>query len=175
MLKTILLVLLAIIVIAFIYAYFAEKKFSIVSEIVINKSKPEVFEYTKLIKNQEKWSKWVMADPNIQIQYSGTDGEVGFKSAWQSDDKNVGVGEQEIMKINGTDGFEVEIRFKKPFEGISQAEYRLDSLAENQTKITTTFYSENPFPINLMIPIIKNMLKKDMDQNSANLKRQLEQ
>jgi hypothetical protein len=47
-------------------------------------------------------------------------------------------------------------------------------LAENQTKITTTFYTENPFPINLMIPIIKNMLKKDMDQNSANLKVQLE-
>jgi Polyketide cyclase / dehydrase and lipid transport len=174
MFQTVLLVLLAIVVLAFIYAYFAEKNFTISSETMINRPKSEVFAYTRLIKNQEKWSKWVMADPNIKIQYTGTDGEVGFKSAWQSDDKNVGVGEQEIMKINGNDGMDVEVRFKKPFEGISTANYDLESLSENQTKITTTFYSSNPFPMNLITPIIKKMLKKDMDINSANLKALLE-
>lgn len=174
MFQTILLVLLVILVLALIYAYFAEKNFTISSETVINKPKSEVFAYTRLIKNQEKWSKWVMADPNIKIQYAGIDGEVGFKSAWQSEDKNVGVGEQEIMKINGENGHDVQIRFKKPFEGISTANYALESLSENQTKITTTFYSSNPFPMNLITPIIKNMLKKDMDINSANLKGQLE-
>ena len=174
MLQTILLVFFAIFILVLIYAYFAEKNFIISSETVINKPKDEVFAFARLIRNQEKWSKWVMADPNIKIQYVGTDGEVGFKSSWQSDDKNVGVGEQEIMKINGNDGMDVEIRFKKPFEGISNANYFLDSLSENQTKITTTFYSSNPFPLNLMIPIIKKMLKKDMDTNSANLKALLE-
>lgn len=174
MLKSILLVLVVIVILALIYAYFADKNFTISTETVINKPKAEVFAYIRHIKNQEKWSKWVMADPNIKIQYTGIDGEVGFKSAWQSEDKNVGIGEQEIMKINGNDGFDVEIRFKKPFEGISQANTTLDSLSENQTKITTTFYSSNPFPMNLITPFIKNMLKKDMDINSANLKGQLE-
>ena len=174
MLQTILLVFFAIFILVLIYAYFAEKNFIISSETVINKPKDEVFAFARLIRNQEKWSKWVMADPDIKIQYVGTDGEVGFKSSWQSEDKNVGVGEQEIMKINGNDGMDVEIRFKKPFEGISNANYFLDSLSENQTKITTTFYSSNPFPLNLMIPIIKKMLKKDMDTNSANLKALLE-
>ncbi len=36
-----------------------------------------------------------MMDPNVKLIYTGTDGTVGFKSAWSSDVKNVGVGEQE--------------------------------------------------------------------------------
>jgi hypothetical protein len=38
-------------------------------------------------------------DPNMKKTYTGTDAEVGFISAWESTDKNVGVGEQEIKKI----------------------------------------------------------------------------
>jgi uncharacterized protein YndB with AHSA1/START domain len=174
MLKTILFLLLAIIILALIYAFFSEKKYSIQSETVINKPASEVFNYVKNLKNQEKYSKWVMTDPNVKLTYTGTDGTVGFKAAWESDDKNVGVGEQEIMKIIDGKGYEAEIRFKKPMEGTSLAKTMVDSMGVNQSKVTTTFYTETPFPINLMIPIIKNMLQKDMDQNMVNLKGQLE-
>jgi hypothetical protein len=115
-----------------------------------------------------------MTDPNVKLNYTGTDGEVGFISAWESFDKNVGIGEQEIKKLTPNSRIDIEIRFKKPFEGISQASTLFDSLAENRTKVTTVFHSENPFPMNLMIPVIKKMLKKDMDINSSNMKSQLE-
>jgi uncharacterized protein YndB with AHSA1/START domain len=174
MLKKIVISILAILFALLAYAFFAEKKMNIVSEIVINKPRTLVFEYTRNLHNQEKWSKWVMTDPEVKLTYSGTDGQVGSKAAWQSDIEEVGVGEQEIIKINVNNSIEQQIRFKKPFEGISQAITIFDSLGANQTKITTTFNSENPFPVNLMNPFVKKMLKKDMDQNSANLKGQLE-
>jgi uncharacterized protein YndB with AHSA1/START domain len=174
MLTTILIVIVGIITIALLAAAIMDKKFSITSEVVIDTARDNVFNYIKLLKNQEYYSKWVMMDPNVKMTYTGTDGTVGFKAAWVSAVKNVGVGEQEITKINEGDGYEVEIRFKKPFEGVSTAVTSTQAISETQTKFTTTFYSFNPFPMNLMIPMIKKMLQKDMDENAANLKKILE-
>jgi len=147
---------------------------SISSEIIINRSQADVFNYIKHIKNQEHYSKWVMADPNSKITYTGIDGTVGFKSAWNSQMKNVGVGEQEITKITEGVGYDVILRFEKPFKGISYANTITESLSENQTKLTTTFSSTTPFPMNLMSAMMKNMLLKDMNENSSNLKKLLE-
>jgi len=174
MLTIIAIVIVGIIAIALVAAAIIDKKFTITSEVVINAPRDSVFNYIKLLKNQEHYSKWVMMDPNVKLTYTGTDGTVGFKSAWISENKNVGVGEQEITKINEGDGYEVEIRFKKPFEGVSTAVTSTQAISDTQTKFTTTFYSSNPFPMNLMIPMIKNMLKKDMDENASNLKKILE-
>ena len=174
MLQIILLVLLLIIVCILVAGLLMKKEYAIVSEIIINQSKHTVFDYIKYLKNQEHYSKWVMADPNVKMQYTGNDGTVGFKAAWQSEMRDVGIGEQEIIKINDGIGYEVEIRFKKPFEGVSKAVTAAESLSENQTRFTTTFYTKTPFPMNLMIPMIKKMLQKDMDINANNLKNILE-
>ncbi|MBC7722541.1 MAG: hypothetical protein H7068_10995 [Pedobacter sp.] len=45
------------------------------------------------------------------------------------------------------------------------------AISDTQTKVITTFYSHNSFPLNLMIPIIKKMLKKDIAENASNLKK----
>lgn len=174
MLTTIVIVIVAIIAIALLAAAVMDKKFSITSEVVINAPRDSVFNYIKLLKNQEHYSKWVMMDPNVKMTYTGTDGTVGFKAAWVSEVKNVGEGEQEITKITEGDGYDVEIRFKKPFEGVSTAVTSTQAISDTQTKFTTTFYSSNPFPMNLMIPMLKKMLQKDIDENSANLKKILE-
>jgi hypothetical protein len=113
-------------------------------------------------------------DPNVNLNYKGTDGTVGFIAAWKSNNKNVGVGEQEITKIVDGERYVVEIRFEKPFKGISTAITTTKALAQNETKVTTTFHTRSPFPMNLMIPMICKMLQKDMDQNAATLKKVLE-
>jgi hypothetical protein len=108
-------ILAAIIAAFFLTALLVKKDFSLEKQIVINKTQKEVFDYLKMIRNQEKYSVWVMRDPKINLVYSGTDGTVGFKSAWTSNDKNTGIGEQEIIKLTEGISTEVEIRFKKPF------------------------------------------------------------
>jgi hypothetical protein len=88
--------------------------------------------------------------------------------------KNVGVGEQEITKITDGVGYNVILRFEKPFKGISYANATTQKLEDNQTKVITTFSSTTPFPMNLMSAMMKNMLLKDMNENSSNLKKVLE-
>ena len=169
-----LIIIVSIIALLLLAAAIMKKEVSISSEIIINRSQADIFNYIKYLKNQEKYSKWVMLDPNCKILYTGTDGTIGSKAAWNSEVKNVGVGEQEIINITEGVGYEVEIRFEKPFKGTSYAKHTTQPISENQTKFTSTFSSTTPFPMNLMSAMLKNMLLKDMNETSSNLKKVLE-
>jgi hypothetical protein len=151
-----------------------KKDFTLEKQVVINKPKTEVFNYLKLIRNQEYYSVWVMKDPNIKIVYTGTDGTVGFISSWVSDDKNVGIGEQEIIKIADGESMEVEIRFKKPFEGTNYARATVTATGPNQTKVVNLFYGKSKFPMNIMNLFMDKFVGKDMQQNLVNMKNNIE-
>ena len=174
MLQTLAISIIVLVGLILLAASMMEKEYSLSSSIIINRPQNVVFDYVKHLKNQERYSKWVMADPNVKLTYTGTDGTVGFRAAWESADKNVGVGEQEIMNIKEGVGYDAEIRFEKPFKGVSTANVTTEAVSSNQTKVTTTFNSKTPFPMNIMVPMIKKMLTKDMNQNSATLKSVLE-
>lgn len=174
MLQTLLVFILALIAVLLLIAFFMSKETVITSEITIDCSKDVVFDFLKHIKNQQKYSVWIMADPNLKIEYSGTDGAVGFVSSWVSEMKNVGVGAQEIMAIKNGEQIDVEVRFEKPFKGISQAITKVESIDASHTKYSNTFMSTTPFPMNLMSAMMKSMLQRDMDKTSMNLKNLLE-
>jgi uncharacterized protein YndB with AHSA1/START domain len=171
---TIVLIIVSLIALLLIIAAIIKKDFTLEKQVTINKPKQEVFNYLKLIKNQEKYSVWVMKDPNVKMAYTGTDGTVGFKSSWESNDRNVGIGEQEITKITEGESMEVEIRFKKPFEGTNWATTSLTAVSDAQTKVSNVFYGKNKFPMNLMNLMMDKMVGKDMQQNLINMKNDLE-
>lgn len=171
----ILLVIAAIVVLFLVAALLVKKDFTLEKQIVINRSQAEVFNYLKSIRNQEHYSVWVMRDPNIKIIYTGIDGTVGFTSSWQSDDKNVGIGEQEIIRMNEGESMEVEIRFKKPFEAVNYARTTVTAIDSNTTNVTNLFYGKSKFPMNVMNFFMDKLVGKDMQQNLQNLKHNLEQ
>jgi uncharacterized protein YndB with AHSA1/START domain len=173
-LLTILVVIAGIIALLLIVALLTKKEFTLEKKVVINRSKQDVFNYLKLIRNQEKYSVWVMKDPNIKIVYTGIDGTVGFTSSWESNDKNVGIGEQEITKLKDGESMEVEIRFKKPFEATNYASTTLTNIGDSQTKLTQVFYGKSKFPMNLMNLMMDKMVGGDMQKNLENLKNNLE-
>lgn len=173
-LLVILLVIAAITVLFLIVALLIKKDFTIEKQVVINRPKSDVFNYLKLIRNQEHYSVWVMKDPNIKIVYTGIDGTVGFTSSWVSDDKNVGIGEQEIIKMGDGESMEVEIRFKKPFEATNYARTTVTAVDQNHTKITNLFYGKSKFPMNVMNLFMDKFIGKDMQQNLQNMKDNLE-
>lgn len=170
----ILYLVLGLIAIILLAAAVMPKAFDVSSNIVIEKPVGEVFNYVKHLRNQEKYSVWVMADPNVRLEYKGVDGTVGFISSWRSENKNVGIGAQEIKAIKEGERYDVELRFEKPFKATNQAYTTTVALDEKHTRVTTVFNGSNPFPMNLMVPMIKKMLLKDMDKNMANLKAILE-
>lgn len=171
-----LLGILSLVVLLLIIAVFVKKEYAIVREITISKPKLIVFNYLKQLKNQDNFSKWSSMDPNMKKEYRGTDGTAGFVSAWDSNQKNVGKGEQEIKKIIEGERIDFEIRFIKPFAGIANAYLLTESLSENITWVKWGFDSKMNFPMNLML-LFSNMDKlvgNDLATGLSNLKNILE-
>jgi len=172
-LKIIGLGILGFIVLLLLIALFIPNDYTVSVSTTINKPKQVVFDYVKLVKNQENYSIWVMQDPNVKMDYQGTDGTVGFKASWDSKDDNVGTGSQQIMAIS-EDRIDVNLHFERPMKGDDKASTLLESISENQTKVTAEFYGHSPYPMNLMIFIGKKIITDTETKNLANLKEILE-
>lgn len=171
-LKRVLLVLVILIAIPLIAALFLRKDYAVEREVIINKPKQEVFEYVKYLKNQNKFSKWANLDPNMKQEFRGTDGMVGFVSAWESKSDEVGKGEQEIKGIKDGERIDYEIRFLKPFESTSPAYMTTETVNGNQTKVKWGFSGHMPYPMNLMLAVMnmEQMLGDDFQLGLNNLK-----
>src|SRR5579871_2724395 len=173
---TILIIILIIIAIPFVAALFIPKDYWIEKEVTINKPNQQVFDYIKLIKNQSNYSKWQMMDPNVEMQYKGIDGTTGFSSAWKSNNKQVGQGEQTITNVVDGKRVDVGLHFIKPFEGHSTAYMTTDAVSENQTKVKWGFNGSMKYPLNIMLVLMnmKKMIGNDLQTNLDNLKALLE-
>lgn len=164
-----------IIALLLVVAAFARKKYSVERSIVINKPVAEVFDYVKHIKNQDKYSKWVMTDPNMQRSFRGTDGTVGFVYGWNGN-KQAGEGEQEIIRIDEGKRIDTEVRFIRPFAAVGQIPLIVEEQSPNQTKVRWGMKSEMKYPMNIMLVLfgLENALGKDLDISLNNLKNILE-
>lgn len=169
-------IVLIVVAIPLVVALFVKKAYSVEREIMIVRPPHVVFNYLKYLKNQDKFSKWANMDPKMKKEYRGIDGTVGFVSAWESQDKNVGKGEQEIKKITEGKRIDFEIRFIKPFTAVAKAYMTTDQMSKNETIVNWGFDSQMNYPMNLML--LFNMEKKigdDLTTGLVNLKNQLEQ
>ncbi len=174
--KKVLLVIVILIAIPFVIALFTKKDYAVIREVTISKPKSEVFAYIKMLRNQDNFSKWAQMDPAMKKSYRGTDGTVGFVSAWDSDKKDVGAGEQEIKKITEGERVDFELRFLKPFESTEQAYMTTESASENETKVTWGFNGHMAYPMNIMMLFMDfdKMIGDDLQTGLNNLKTVME-
>lgn len=169
---TLLLVLAGIVALLLILALFSRKEYYIHREIIINAPRQNVFDYLKQLKNQDNFNKWVMVDPEMKKEFTGTDGTVGFIYGWNG--TKAGAGEQEITRIDKGKSIETEIRFVRPFVSVAHANMHTASVSDSQTKVTWSNASTMKYPMNIMMPMIEKMLAKDMDTSLLTLKNILE-
>ena len=70
-------ILIGLVLLIFILAMIAPKTYDVFRTIEVARSKSEVYEYLKYLKNQDTWSPWTKKDPDMERKFTGTDGEVG--------------------------------------------------------------------------------------------------
>ncbi|MDA6072734.1 SRPBCC family protein [Flavobacterium sp. AC] len=175
--KKILAILILVLAIVLIAAYCMPKNYAVEREIIINRPVDTVFNYVRNLKNQNEFSVWANLDPKIKTTYTGTDGAVGSKSTWESDVKEVGVGEQEITKITQGKRIDFALRFKKPMEDTAVGFISTEAVAGNQTKVKWGINGVIPYPMNIMLPMMKmdHMIGNDLQKGLENLKNKLEE
>lgn len=169
----ILWIIVAIVAVLLIVAAFLPRTAELKREIVINAPKQAVFDYVKLLKNQPNYNVRVMKDPNKKQEFIGTDGTVGFINTWDGNSE-AGKGEQEIKSMVEWESMDVEVRFERPMKSVGLITTIVESVDASQTKIANIFKSSYAYPMNLLIPLVKWMLEKDMEKTLNNLKVILE-
>lgn len=171
------LVLAGMIVLVFMAGLFIDGKYAVEREVTINKPKQEVFNYVKFLKNQNNYSVWAQMDPAMKKDFTGEDATVGFISAWDSQDPDVGKGEQKIIKIAEGERIDYELHFIKPFESTDYAYMTTEAVSENQTKVKWGINGEMKFPMKLMMLFMnmEKMLAPDLEKGLSSLKTIMEQ
>lgn len=174
-LKIVLIALLALIAIPLLVALFVPKDFGVERTIEIERPVEEVFDFIKLLRNQELYSKWAEMDPDVINTYRGTDGTVGFVSRWEGNE-DVGIGEQEIIELSENEYIKTELRFEEPFESVSYSALYTTALTDSTTRVVWDMTGSMPYPMNLLLLFmdIEQALGDDFDFGLNKLKGILE-
>ncbi len=170
-LKTIGIILGAIILVLVVIGLIAPKSISTEKSIVINAPPEAVFPYLQYFEKQQAWSPWNERDPDMKSEIIGIDGTVGAINRWES--ATEGNGEQEITELVPNERMATVIRF----DGMGTAEAYLNAEDTDEgTEVTWGFYSKTPFPWNVMNVFmgIQGMLEKEYEKGLNNLKTLVE-
>lgn len=174
--KKVLIGVAVIVVVIIVVMLIVPQDYAVEREVTINQPRSVVFNYVKLLKNQDNFSTWAKADTAMKKSFRGTDGTVGFVSAWDSDSADVGKGEQEIIKIIPPERIDFELRFIKPFEATDQAYMTTDSVDTARTVVKWGFNGSMAYPMNLMLLFVdmEKELGTPLNDGLINLKGILE-
>ena len=174
--KRLFLLILALVAAILIVGVFAPKKFHIERSVEVSLPKDSVYQYLKYLKNQDQFSVWARKDPKMKKTYTGTDGIVGFVSAWESKDNNVGTGSMELVKLTPGERIDMHLRFKVPFENEDDAFFETSSINANKTRVIWGFDGSSPYPWNALSYLLKmdEMIGKDLEGGLKKLKSVLE-
>jgi len=164
-------VIAALILLLFLVSLMVPKEMKIEKQVTVSRPAGEVFDFLKLIRNQDQFSVWNKADPGMKKETEGTDGEVGFIYRWDSaTNKNVGAGEQEIKEISPGKSITCELRFLRPMQDVASTRFEVSDAGQGMTRIQWGFYGRMKPPMTLMKPVFTKMLGKDLEKGLENLK-----
>ena len=101
---------------------------------------------------------------------------MGFVSKWESELEDLGVGEQEIMKIAEGERIDYELRFLEPFESKAAAWMATEAVGDDKTKVKWGFDGRFDRPMNIMLLFMdmNEAIGKDFDDGLNNLKTIIE-
>lgn len=173
--KKVLVVLFSVVAIILVVSLFLPKQFRVERTVRIDKPKEEVFEYIRYLRNQEEYSAWSQLDPDMEKDYEGIDGEIGFVSSWKSKHDKVGIGQQEITNIDEGNRIEYIIHIDEPRESVATA-YMLTESINNDTEITWGLTGDVSWPFNffLLIDNIDDKLGSQLELGLQNLKKEID-
>jgi len=151
-----------------------KKEYKIERSIVINQPVGRVFDYLRYLDHQSNYNKWWMMDLNAAREMKGNDGSAGVVVRWDSQNKQLGKGEQEIKGIEINHRIDQEIRFEKPFKNVAQIILYTEPITDDITRFRWVFMGKNQFPMTIMNLMMDKLLGKDLEESAAKLKEILE-
>ncbi len=140
---------------------------------VINAPESDVYPYLINFRKFNEWSPWAKRDPETHYVFSGPKEGKGARMEWNSDNPDVGTGDQEIVEVEANKSVLVTLDFGA--KGTANASYTLSPSGAG-TKVTwglNTDVGNNPMGRWTGL-LLDRWVGKDYEEGLANLKQLVE-
>lgn len=156
--------------IVLVIAFFVDRSFEVKRSDIISANRQETFEYFKNLENHEDFNVWLNQDPDANIWYEGTPGEIGYKMHWKSSNNRVGEGTQEIITLNENESIEYKVDFVEPQSIQANLIVQIEDNGPNESKVTWQMKGEIPYPWNLSLLFkdIEGQIGLDLEKGLKN-------
>jgi uncharacterized protein YndB with AHSA1/START domain len=169
MLKTIALVVAALIAALLIYAATKPDTFRIERSATIAAPADKVFPLINDVKAFNTWNPFNRMEPNVDIQYEGPAAGKGAAYTWKGN--KTGAGRMEVSDSVPSSKVSMKLDFSKPFEAHNNVDFTLQPDAAG-TRVTWAMYGPMPY-LNRLMTVFFDMDKtvgKDFEAGLVNLK-----
>ncbi|MEM8932123.1 MAG: SRPBCC family protein [Acidobacteriota bacterium] len=168
-LSKIIVAVVTLIAVLVVVGFFLPRDVHVEREIVIDAPQATVFALVNGYSRFNEWSPWAAKDPDTRYVYEGPTHGVGAIQSWESDDRNVGSGRQEI--VASTPHEEVRTALDFGDQGTADALFRLSPI-DGGTRVVWGFDSDmGTNPIGRYIGLFMDgMLGPDYESGLGNLK-----
>jgi len=169
MLRTILLVVLALLLAGVAYVASRPSSFVISRSAVVLAPPEAVFALLNDFHQWSRWSPYEKLDPNMKRTFDGPASGPGASYAW-SGNGDVGEGSMKILDARDPRWVTIDLEFTKPFRTKNQTTFTLLPL-EGGTRVIWSMKGENGFVGKAMSLFVEMdaLVGKDFEQGLANL------
>ena len=170
MLKTITVVIVALIAAVLIYAATKPDTFKVERSTSINAPPEKIFPLINDYHNWSTWSPYEKLDPEMKRTYAGAASGKGAVYEWQGNNK-AGAGRMEIADSSPPSKITINLDFTKPLETHNVVDFTLQPQG-GSTNVTWAMHGPAPFISKLMQVFFSmdKMIGKDFETGLANLK-----
>jgi uncharacterized protein YndB with AHSA1/START domain len=170
MLKTVLLVVAAVIAGLLTYAAFRPDTFSLSRATTIAAPPDRVFALINDLRRFNEWNPFAKLDPQNAITYDAVTAGVGGAYAWQGDKS--GAGRMQITESVPAQRVTAKLDFSKPFEAHNMVDFVVQAQGDKGSSVSWTMHGPMPY-VNRLVTIFFDMDKtvgKAFEAGLANLK-----
>lgn len=145
--------------------YNVERSITISTE--LGKVRPLIADFN----HWNRWSPWMVVDPQAKNEITGQPGRVGSAMSWEGE--VIGSGNMKLSQIE-SDIYTYALEFIKPFRSTATTQFILEAVNDQETKVTWTMDSSMPFFLFFMISTIKTLVGMDYERGLKMLKSMAE-
>ena len=169
MLRTLLLGILAVLVVAVAFIASRPSTFTVERSAVIAGPPAAVYPLLNDFHQWSRWSPWEKLDPNMKRSFDGPASGKGARYAWAGNDQ-VGEGRMEIVDSVPGESVTLDLEFLKPFPARNQTTFTLTPAGEG-TQVRWAMTGEQGF-VGKAMSLVMDMdafVGKDFEKGLANL------
>jgi uncharacterized protein YndB with AHSA1/START domain len=174
MLKKALIAIIMLALLLVVVGFLLPAKIHVERSAVIDAPPAVVFDLIDDFHDFNRWSPWAQLDPATRYTFEGPESGVGHRMLWQSDNRNVGSGSQEIIESVPDTLLRTHLDFGA--QGVATASFRLEPTGKG-THVTWDLDTDvgSNLPMRYFGLFMDHMVGPDYEKGLDNLKRLAEQ